>query len=224
MAINWRTGRNAGEKFANLSKVGGPTVMRPLMAVAVRQAIIGNRKYPTSYLVGELKELVVEILHCRWAGIREEFQDCAYAAQMLVSQGTGLDFRLVCCREVIAKFLKRIEEWQTAFSKRGVRFSVDYLAGGSNHAKPAKVVAAFAKAGHVITEKEAAALFVSTPLVPPEVTDSRMDLLDLAGFNDVDKRAALTAFYGKRGKVRFVPPRLILEQSSYALNSIPRGS
>jgi hypothetical protein len=134
-------------------------MQKKFTAVATRQAVIGSRMYPVSYLIGELHELAVELVHWRKAGIREEFQDCAYAAQMLVSQATGWDFELICCREVVEKFIARVVRWQVAFEKRGVPFSTDYLKGGSNHAKPAKVVAAFALAGHRLSEEEALALF-----------------------------------------------------------------
>lgn len=128
-------------------------------ATDARRLITGGRPYPFSYLTGEVAELVEELLHFRKEGIKEEFQDAAYAGQMLVSQWTGTNFPLLCCGDAVKKFLDRIETWEGVFRKRGVRFSVDYLAGGSNYRKAEKVVKAFKAAGHEVSLEEAEKLF-----------------------------------------------------------------
>lgn len=125
----------------------------------VRLAIIGDRQYQASYLWGELAELAEAVVKLDRAGIVEEFMDSAYAAQMLIHRATGWNFQMRLCRPVIGKFLRRIEVWRSVFEKEGVPFSVDYLSGGSNYRKVRKVVAAFAAAGHQITEERAAELF-----------------------------------------------------------------
>lgn len=121
----------------------------------VRQEITNGRPYPFSYLTGEAQELGDALLHGSWKDVKEEFGDTAYAGQQLFSQATGTNLPMVFSDEPIGKFRERNAKWNKVFAERGIPFSVDYLAGGSNYLKPEKVKAVFAMAGVPLPDAEA---------------------------------------------------------------------
>jgi hypothetical protein len=121
----------------------------------VLKEITNGRPYGFDYLTGEAKELWDEIMARRWAGAREELSDTAYAANMLAHQTTGLNLPMIGGHEALAKFRRRNAIWKRIMEDRGVPFSVDYLTGGSNYHKPAKIQHAFSLAGKQISDKEA---------------------------------------------------------------------
>lgn len=120
--------------------------------------ILGSRTYPFGYVTGECWELAEALWQRDAAGIREEFADAAYATQMWIWQRLGLNAPVFCSGFALAKFRSRNRVWQTLFEDEGIVFSVDYLVGGSNFAKPAKIAAAFAVAGVVLSEADLARL------------------------------------------------------------------
>lgn len=122
------------------------------------QEITGGKPYPVSYATGEAKELGEELLKMRPSGIREESSDLAYALNMLGHQATGLNHPMIGGQYALNKFRARNKIWQDAMESKGVPFSVDYLEGGSNYHKPHKIQAAFAAAGHELSDEEAEAL------------------------------------------------------------------
>jgi hypothetical protein len=124
----------------------------------IRQEVIGGRKYPLSYLTGEAQELGEALWNRDVPGIKEEFGDTAYAAQMLLSQTTNTNLPMIFSKDVISKFRKRNAIWKKYFDEAGIPFSVDYLSGGSNFAKPSKVKAVFGLAGRELSDEEAQAL------------------------------------------------------------------
>ena len=124
-------------------------------ALDLTQEILGGRHYPFGYVAEEVREFLVEVLRMDFAGIRDERQDAAYAAQMWLYQRLGLNAPVVGCSDSIEKFRSRIATWNRLFNERGLEFRVAYLEGGANFAKPAKVKAAFAAAGVEMTDSEA---------------------------------------------------------------------
>jgi hypothetical protein len=117
--------------------------------------IMGGRQYPVSYLTGELAELGEAVKNRDWENFKEEAGDSAYAAQMIAGQRTGLNLPVFGADKVIKKFYDRINNWKQIFDQKGVPFSVDYLKGGSNYAKPEKIQKVFELAGNPISEHEA---------------------------------------------------------------------
>jgi hypothetical protein len=120
----------------------------------ITRDIMGGRKYPFSYLTGELKEVGQGIKNLNPAEISEEMGDSAYAAQMLAAQATGLNHPIFFADGQIKKFYDRIEVWKKIFDEKGIPFSVDYLSGGSNYAKPDKIRNAIRLAGGEIEDSE----------------------------------------------------------------------
>ena len=123
-------------------------------ATDIRKEIVGDQKYPFSYLTGEAKELAEALLSRKWPDIKEEASDTAYAAQILFDQATGLNLPMVGTRTAVDKFRARMAPWKTEFEEKGIPFSTNYLRGGSNHARPHKVRGAFSLAGHELPEGE----------------------------------------------------------------------
>lgn len=117
-----------------------------------------GHQYPVSYTLGELKELLVELVRLNAAGIREEFQDVAYGLQLLIHQRLGIDFELRLCEAVVQKFISRLQIWERIFSAESIPFDRAFLKGGSNWEKPYKVQAALALAGVTVTPERAAFL------------------------------------------------------------------
>ena len=123
----------------------------------VSRDLLNGRKYPLSYLTGELGELGESIKKMDWPNFKEELGDSAYAAQMILAQKLGLNLPLIGASAPVDKFYARRKGWEDIFKDRGVTFSNDYLAGGSNLKKPKKIQAALGLAGHAITKDEARA-------------------------------------------------------------------
>ena len=131
---------------------------KPYKASELATYFLGKREYPLDYLSGEYDEYRKELEDSNKEGIEEELQDVMFAAQMLAYHRTGQDRRVVGADGKIKVFIDRVDNFKRMFDERGVPFSVDYLAGGSNYKKPEKIVRAFEKAGSPITMQEAADL------------------------------------------------------------------
>ena len=127
-------------------------------AISLTAEILGGRTYPFGYVTGELMELAEALWQRDAAGVREEFADAAYATQMWVWQRLGLNAPVFCAGFALAKFRARNRIWRALFEDEGIVFTVDYLVGGSNFAKPAKIAAAFAVAGVTLDEAKLAEL------------------------------------------------------------------
>lgn len=127
-------------------------------AISLTAEILGGRRYPIGYPVGELAELAEALWQCDSSAIAEESQDAAYACQMYVWQRLGVNAPVVCSGFAIRKFRKRNAVWKALFAEKEIEFHLDYLSGGSNFAKPAKIVAAFAAAGVAVELEEATQL------------------------------------------------------------------
>ena len=117
--------------------------------------ILGDRRYDFSYVQEESLELAIEILRLDVGGIAEEYQDACYAVQMWLYPLLGLNLPVVHAKGSIRKFRKRIAVWKSIFDEFGVDFHVDYLKGGSNFARPAKVQAVLKEAGIEVSAGEA---------------------------------------------------------------------
>ena len=145
----------------------------------ITRDIMGGRHYGADYLHGEAKELGEAIKERDLGHIKEELGDTAYAAQMIASQKTGLNLPVVGADAVIKKFYDRIGVWKNLFKERDIPFSVDYLKGGSNYAKPDKIQKAFALAGHQIDDKDLIELAnkndIKFEYQPHEIKQASMD-------------------------------------------------
>ena len=154
------TAFNAFIKFAADASAYSTPVRpkKPYKASELATYFLGKREYPLDYLSGEYDEYRKELEDSNKEGIEEELQDVMFAAQMLAYHRTGQDRRVVGADGKIKVFIDRVDNFKRMFDERGVPFSVDYLAGGSNYKKPEKIVRAFEKAGSPITMQEAADL------------------------------------------------------------------
>jgi hypothetical protein len=140
-----------------VSKLAGLLKQSVYWSKDVSRDLLNGRKYPLSYLTGELGELVESVKNMDWPNFKEELGDSAYAAQMILAQKLGLNLPLIGASAPVDKFYARRKGWEDIFKERGVPFSNDYLAGGSNLKKPKKIQAALGLAGHAITKDEARA-------------------------------------------------------------------
>jgi len=140
-----------------VSKLAGLLKQSVYWSKDVSRDLLNGRKYPLSYLTGELGELGESIKNMDWPNFKEELGDSAYAAQMILAQKLGLNLPLIGASAPVDKFYARRKGWEDIFKERGVPFSNDYLAGGSNLKKPKKIQAALGLAGHAITKDEARA-------------------------------------------------------------------
>lgn len=120
----------------------------------VSEMITGGRKYPPSYLKGEIKELYHAIKDRDMGGIKEEAADVAYAAQMLLHQNTGINFPLAFGSVHVDKYKAREAMWKRIMEPRGVTYHPDLLVGGGNYRKPQKIRAALAAGGYNISNRE----------------------------------------------------------------------
>ena len=117
--------------------------------------ILGDRSYPIGYPIGEVYELAEALWQRDSSAIAEEFQDAAYACQMYVWQRLGMNAPVLFAGFAIRKFRERNNAWKAMFEAKGIAFDLRYLVGGSNFAKPAKIIAAFNLAGVTVSEEEA---------------------------------------------------------------------
>lgn len=145
------------DEEAPVSKLAGLLKQSVYWSKDVSRDLLNGRKYPLSYLTGELGELGESIKKMDWPNFKEELGDSAYAAQMILAQKLGLNLPLIGASAPVDKFYARRKGWEDIFKDRGVPFSNDYLAGGSNLKKPKKIQAALGLAGHAITKDEARA-------------------------------------------------------------------
>ena len=142
---------------SSVSKPAGLLKQSVYWSKDVSRDLLNGRKYPLSYLTGELGELGESVKNMDWPNFKEELGDSAYAAQMILAQKLGLNLPLIGASAPIDKFYARRKGWEEVFKERGVPFSNDYLAGGSNLKKPKKIQAALGLAGHPISQDDARA-------------------------------------------------------------------
>jgi NTP pyrophosphatase (non-canonical NTP hydrolase) len=116
------------------------------------QRLVAGRPYPFSYLTGEAKELVDAVKNRDWENFKEEIGDTSFGAQMLLSQLTGLNHPVYAD---LSKAWKREKVWQDMFKEKGGTYHPNHMQGGSNFAKPSKIIKAFASAGITINQQEA---------------------------------------------------------------------
>lgn len=114
--------------------------------------VTNGRHYPFSFLTGEAKELVDAIKKRDMANFKEEIGDTSYAAQMLAAQATGLNHPVYAD---LSKFHNREKIWKDIFREKGSTYHPKHMEGGSNFAKPSKIIKALASAGIRISQKEA---------------------------------------------------------------------
>lgn len=116
------------------------------------QRLVAGRPYPFSYLTGEAKELVEAIKNRDWENFKEEIGDTTFGAQMLLSQLTKLNHPVYAD---LSKAWKREKVWKDMFEEKGGKYHPNHMQGGSNFAKPSKIIKAFASAGIKINQREA---------------------------------------------------------------------
>lgn len=142
-------------ELSSVSKLAGLLKQSVYWSKDVSRDLLNGRKYPLSYLTGELGELGESVKNMDWTNFKEELGDSAYAAQMILAQKLGLNLPLIGASAPIDKFYARRKGWEEVFKERGIPFSNDYLAGGSNLKKPKKIQAALGLAGHAISKEDA---------------------------------------------------------------------
>ena len=98
-----------------------------------------------AYAMGEVWELVVEVLRANPAGIREEWCDAACCLQLWLYDVLGhrRDWEMVLGGvTAMEKFIARYAVWEKIFQEHGLRFEIRYVVNGGNYKKPHKVAAA----------------------------------------------------------------------------------
>ena len=137
--------RGMARRGARNKPTGLPTA--PYYYKDLQKYLMGDRQYPTSYLMGEVDEFVQELEAGNVDGINEELQDVLFGAQMLASGRVGDNRQILGADDKIAEFIRRVQVAQQMFDSKNVPFNVDYLSGGSNFKKPEKIISAFNAAG-----------------------------------------------------------------------------
>ncbi len=112
----------------------------------IHREIYNSRYVGWPVLRREIAEIFEEIGKGDFKAAWVEVTQCWYYVQLLVHQWTGLDWRPIGVSSVLEDFYGRLDVWREIFSKEGLEFNVDYLVGGSNYNRPAKVAAALALA------------------------------------------------------------------------------
>jgi hypothetical protein len=98
------------------------------------------------YLLGEVRELLDEVVALNWSGIREEWSDVCYSWWAWLYCWLGVNLPALGAWYAYEKFLARFAVWESIFDENGLKFHRRYVRGGSNHQKPHKVAAALALA------------------------------------------------------------------------------
>ncbi len=119
-----------------------------------------HEEYAAHRIWEEFKELWVELVNLSHEGIQEEYQDVAYAIQMVFHQMTGYNFRMIFCKDTLVKFTARLIVWKLLFDVENVPFNRAYLKGGGNWKRPKKIQAAFRMAGKELSIERAEELIV----------------------------------------------------------------
>lgn len=114
--------------------------------------ITAGRHYPFSFLTGEAKELLDAVKNRDWNNFKEEIGDTTYAAQMLAAQATGLNHPVYAD---LKKFYDREKVWKELFKAKSSVYHPKHMQGGSNFAKPSKIIKALESAGVKINQAEA---------------------------------------------------------------------
>lgn len=156
----------------------------------VRKEIIGDKQYPFNYFTGETKEFLDELLHLNPSGIKEEFSDMMYAGNMMTHKLTGLNHPMLGGGYALDKFRRRNAIWKKLLEDEGLPFDVEYLSGGSNYARPAKIKATFALAGKELTDDEALHLTDKALSMEKEANEATGDLDSFANLviNDAKRK------------------------------------
>jgi NTP pyrophosphatase (non-canonical NTP hydrolase) len=122
------------------------------MSKHLNKRLTNGRGWPFSYLTGEAKELVDAVKNRDWENFKEEIGDTTFGAQMLLSQATRLNHPVYADLD---KFWAREKVWKDMFKEKGSAYHPDHMQGGSNYAKPSKIIKAFASAGIKVDQREA---------------------------------------------------------------------
>lgn len=93
------------------------------------------------YLVGEMKELLDEIVKLSWTGMYNELCDVYTVLMCIISNKTGIDVPIFWTKSA-EEWVARIEVWEAIFEKNGLLFKPEYLINGGNYKKQWKVDAA----------------------------------------------------------------------------------
>jgi hypothetical protein len=116
------------------------------------ERLTAGRPYPFSYLTGEASELLDAIKNRDWENFKEEIGDTSFGAQMLLAQATGLNHPVYAD---LSKAWAREKVWKDLFKEKGNVYHPKHMEGGSNFAKPSKIIKALASAGVKINQREA---------------------------------------------------------------------
>jgi len=133
-----------------------------LKASAVHKDILGGRKYSTSYYIShgirEFWEWLQALMNLQLQEASLEFQQVLFGIEMWLYQATGKDFELWGCADAVHEFYERRHTWLEIFQLFDLEFKSEYLDGGSNFRRPAKIKAALQAAGLSINDIHARSL------------------------------------------------------------------
>jgi hypothetical protein len=141
------------------------------------------------------------------ANFKEEIGDTTYAAQMLAAQATGLNHPVYAD---LSKFYNREKVWKDMFKSKGSTYHPKHMEGGSNFAKPSKIIKAFASAGINISQREAERL-------ANKHTDGKME--KEAGFSSPKNKISVSS----QGLLPGMSEQLGKQSFNHAENAFSRG-
>ena len=90
-----------------------------------------------SYVLGEILELVEEVLALSPTGIRDELCDVYTCTMCAIERSTGVPMPILWTRTYYG-WLKRVDFWKTYLASVGLEYKVEYLCNGSNYMKAYK--------------------------------------------------------------------------------------
>lgn len=133
-----------------------------LRAAVVHKDIFGGRKYSASYYIShwfrECWECLQALVKLQPQEAFLEFQQVLFGLEIWLYQATGKDFELWGCMDVVHEFYARRCIWLEIFQLFDLEFKSEYLDGGSNFRRPAKIKAALGAAGLHINDIHARSL------------------------------------------------------------------
>lgn len=111
-----------------------------------------------SYVLGEMLELLDELVKLDFAQALNEWEDVTGCFLVWLTGITGISFPLLPFfgKGAAERWISRLIVWETIFDLHGMKFHRQYLLNGGNYCKKSKIIKSFRLAGysgHIYWEK-----------------------------------------------------------------------
>ena len=90
------------------------------------------------FVLGEVVELFIEIIHLNLHGIISEACDVYTCAMCALETTIGRPVPILW-RRTYNEWLARVEVWKEIFADHGLEWHVRYISGGGNYRRPEKI-------------------------------------------------------------------------------------